>query len=761
MAKSPIVVLKIPVKQIITIQAILPLALIALFSGKALAGSVTESELWKLCPPEPADAEWRPPSVKAVPEPGTTVIEANEMEVSEEGETILSGKVEVQHDSETIYANHAIYDETRSKVEVRGNVRFWTEGLYWHGNRAILDREQSLSIFEKGDYQLLNKRGHGRAEEIIDKPALDITRLKNVDYTTCPDGPGDKAVWRLKAKDLKLDHDSNWGRALHSILKIRGIPVLYVPYLTFPLTDERMTGFLPMTIGATKDSGFDIRTPFYWNIAPDKDATFTPRILGDRGFMFGSQFRYLRPTGKGILELEYLPYDNRFNGDDRYLARAQITESFGNHHGLISIDFNQISDQEYFEDLGTNIDVTSQRLLDRRADVIWNGGWWSLLSRIQTYQVIDKSLLPEQHPYDRMPQFYFRTLFPQRNQHLNFQLSAETVYFDRETGITGGRFDLMPELNYPIRKAAGFFIPRLKLRHTRYLLNRDDGLDDTPDRTLPILSLDSGVFFERDFDFGGKSFLHTLEPRLFYLYIPETDQSEIPIFDTGEYDTSFAQLFTDDRFNAADRVGDANQLTVALTSRLINKQTGRERMSLSIGQTQYFRDREVTLPGRPVETTSSSDIVALASWYPNDDWTARYDIQWDPHKNQTNKASLNIRYQPQRNAVLNLAYRMRKDLTDIEQVDASIRWPINPNWSVVGRLNYSLQNDRMIESLFGFEYNSCCWATRLVGRRFIRNTEGDFDNAVFFQFELKGLGGFGRGTRDFLQRNIPGYHQEF
>ncbi len=726
-----------------------------------MAGDVANSELWKHCGEESADAAWRLKKTESVLELDATSIDANEMEVTQEGVTTLSGNVEVRHNANTIFAQHAIYDESKANLNVEGDVKFWTEGLYWHGEEATIDRDQDVSTFGKGDYRLLDRRGHGKAERIVDQSDSNITRLKNVEYTTCPGGPDDEAPWRLKAKNLKLDHDANFGRALHTVLKIKDVPVFYIPYISFPLTEERMSGFLPMTIGTTKDSGFDIRTPYYWNISGDKDATITPRILGDRGVMLGTQFRYLQPTGKGALELEYMPSDSRFEDDDRYLFDAEIEKSFAAGRGRLFIDFNQVSDKEYFEDLSTSIDITSQRLLDRRADVTWSGGWWSALGRLQSYQNVDNSLLDEQQPYDRLPQFLFSTHFPQKNKQLNYKITSETVYFDRTNSINGGRFDLMPEVSFPIRNVGSFIVPRLKLRHTQYLLDRDDGITDSPDRTLPILSLDSGLFFEGDLAFGESQYLHTLEPRLFYLYIPESDQADIPIFDTGEFDTSFAQLFRDDRFNAADRVGDANQLTIALTSRLIDKDSGREKASVSVGQIQYFRDREVTIPGQLVETTDSSDIVTQATLSLNDHWTTRYDLQWNPHDNRTELSSLNIRYQPRKDTVFNAAYRMRKDIVDIEQVDFSMRWPVNPNWSVVGRFNYSLQNDRTIESLLGLEYNSCCWATRIVGRHFLRNTEGDFDNAIFLQFEMKGLAGFGRKTRDFLELNIPGYHYEF
>ncbi|MFK8067941.1 MAG: LPS-assembly protein LptD [Gammaproteobacteria bacterium] len=736
--------------------------LFALFSNTLhAADDVPDSELWKLCGEAPVDSEWILERSDELFEKDSTAIDANQMEV-EEGITTLSGSVEIRHNENTIHAQRAIFDDSKTKLDAQGNVKFWTDGIYWHGEEATIDREQNISRFKKGDYRLLEKRGHGKAEKITDRSEQQVTRLENVEYTTCPGGPDDEAPWRLKAKNLKLDHTANTGRALHTILKIKDIPVLYIPYISFALTEERKSGFLPMTIGSTKDSGFDIRTPYYWNIAPDRDATITPRVLGDRGFMLGAQYRYVKTTGQGQFDLEYLPSDNLFQDDDRYLFNTHVEQLFANNRGHLLIDFNQVSDKEYFEDLSTSIDITSQRLLDRRADFRWNGGWWSMLSRVQSYQSVDQSLLSTQQPYDRLPQFQFQTHFPQGNKKLNYQIFGEAVYFDRDDSTTGGRIDFTPEVSYPIRNISSFIVPKLKLRHTQYFLDRNDGIsEESPDRTLPILSLDAGLFFEGDLNLGSSQFLHTIEPRIFYLYIPKSGQDDIPIFDTGAYDTSYAQLFREDRFNAADRVGDANQLTLAVTTRLIDKKSGRERMSLSLGQIQYFRDRDVTLPGALVETEDSSDIVAQASLQLTDHWTTRYDLQFDPHNNRTELASLNLRYRPDNNTVYNAAYRMRRDLVDIEQVDFSMRTPINANWSIVGRWNYSLQNNQTIDSLFGVEYNSCCWATRLVGRHYLRNTEGEFDNAIFLQFDMKGLAGFGRNTRDFLQRNIPGYHYEF
>ncbi len=723
------------------------------------AEPISKDAMWGLCTDQDSDIylpDYAPDL--ALDE---SAVEANDMAVSQDGTTTLSGRVRARHNANTLYAEQVVYDESLSNMDATGEVNFWTEGLFWQGEHANIDRAENVSNFDQGYYRLLDRRGHGNAEKVVDQANENVTYLTDVDYTTCPGGPGEKTPWRFKAKDLKLDHNANWGRAIHAILKVKDIPVFYFPYLSFPLTDERMSGFLAPTLGSTNDSGLDFRIPYYWNISPNMDATFTPRVLSDRGVMLGSEFRYLREGGLGTVEFEMLPSDN-LEGTNRYLFSTKLTQRFANVRGRLYINYNQASDKQYFEDLSSSLDVTSQRILDRRADISYQGEWWRVLGRVQSYQSVDETLLPRQVPYAILPQFLFQTLFRERNRTLNYSLRAETVYFDHSERVNGNRTDILGSINYPMRTAGAFLTPSLKLRHTQYFIDGDaTTTNNNPSRTLPIASLDSGLFFERNLDLGGETYLHTLEPRIFYLYVPYSDQSDIPVFDTGQFDTSFAQLFQDNRFNAADRVGDANQVTLALTTRLIERHTGRERIAASVGQIRYFEDRKVTLPGRLVESNNASSYVAQISSQITDHLRAMYDIQWNPEDKATEKSSINIRYQPKENAVFNVAYRMRKSISDIEQTDVSFRWPLTKRWSTVGRWNYSLQNDRTIEGLFGFEYNSCCWATRVVARHFLRNTEGEYDDAIFFQFELKGLAGFGRGAGEFLERNIPGYQDEF
>ncbi|MGH8656986.1 MAG: LPS-assembly protein LptD [Gammaproteobacteria bacterium] len=718
---------------------------------------------WGLCPAEPALPEKPVTDIKQR-EPGSIAVNADEAEVVEEGESTFSGKVQVSQFDQAMQANRVTYDQKQDVITASGNVRYWDNTLFWTGEKASLERSKDLARGEQGRYRLLNKRGRGAARLIKVETKNDITHLEDVDYTTCP---GAIPAWKLAAKDIKLDHNADRGRAWHIFLNLRDVPVLYLPYLNFPISDKRKSGLLPPTLGNSSNSGADLRIPYYWNIAPNQDATFTPRILGDRGVLLGAEYRYLTHSGNGQFDLEFLPGDDKREGDDRAAAGLKLNQRFARDRGTAAVDYNWVSDKEYVEDFGTSLSLTSQRFLLQRGAASYAGGTWSLFGQVLNYQSIDASLPSADEPYKILPQAVFAYSPWGGNRRLNAHLQVDTTNFERENSVTGGRVDLAPVLSFPMRSAGTFLVPNLRVRHTQYFL--DDPQQQTNDRierTLPLFSIDSGLTLERDFRFGRTGLLHTLEPRLFYLYVPETGQEDIPVFDTGEYDIAYFNLFRDNRFIGLDRIGDANQFSLGLASRLVARDTGWEYVRASIGQQYFLRDREVQLPGQAIEdNTVSPLIVELAARLPSG-WGAIYDLQWDPADGETEKSAARIRYQSEDGKIVNAAYRFRRDQFDraefdLEQTDVSARWPITPNWSILGRWNFSLASSETLEAVAGVEYNNCCWGVRAVFRRFLRNTEREFDNAFFVQIELKGLAGLGRGTTTFLKRSIPGYENEF
>jgi LPS-assembly protein len=749
-----------------------------------------------LCKPDPALPQ-RPEIGDRAYQPGYLYMEADEAEATEDRGATLRGGVELIRDQQALRTDVLIYDKPKNTVNIQGNAQFWDKAVFLSGPRGLWDLGTNVAQFEAGEYRLLERRGHGQAGIIKSFSQEDLTRLEEVDYTTCDEEP---AVWTLAAKYLKLNHAEEWGQATHVTLRIKDIPVLYWPYFSFPLSDKRKSGFLTPKIGYSSKSGADASVPYYWNIAPEYDATLIPRFLSKRGVMLGGEFRYLLRSGRGQLNLEYLPSDSASkDNNDRSLFALNHQQGFAEGRGYVYLNYARASDNRYLEDFGTSLSLTSQIFLEQRADIAYGGSFWNLLGRVQGYQSMDPTLIDINKPYDRLPQIVFQAHLPGGFRGLQLQFQAEAVNFDRDTGPIGGRIDLKPSLSFPLHTRAAFLIPKLSLRHTQYLLDKTSPEATSSkeiSRTVPIFSLDSGLFMERDFEFGGAAYLQTLEPRLFYLYIPDRDQNAIPLFDTSRYDISFFRLFREDRFSGADRVGDANQVTLALTSRFISRDSGVEHLRASVGQIIYFEDRNVTLErsgppntnapsgtvaelntlerSGPPDTNALSETVAELSARLFSAWGLRGNLTWDPNSSKVQKGTLGVRYWPDPYTVFNAEYRLRQDvpnslgqIEDLKQTDVSFRWPLTPKWSLVGRWNYSLDTDKTLETVGGIEYNSCCWGLSAVARRYLSRAAdlsseiGRYDTAFYVQLELKGLAGLGRSTTSFLKRSIPGYQNEF
>ena len=729
----------------------------------AAAEQADRDAQWRLCPSDrdlPATPTYSDDSIT----PGSTEIHADSTRLVNKGVTYFSGDVELVRDAQAIRGDVVSYDDVNSVVDVEGNAYLWDPGFIWHGERGLFDLGAKTSRLDNGRYWLVTGRGRGRADVIKKNDIKNITRLRRVDYTTCP---GDRPDWKFSAKDIRLDHNTDRGSATHAVIKLRNIPVFYVPYLNFPLSDKRKTGFLIPTFGTTSESGSDIRIPYYWNIAPNHDATLTPRYISDRGGMLGGEYRYLYQDFEGEFDFEYLPSDSIENGADRSFVSYQHSHYFANNRGHARVLLSNVSDERYFEDFGQTLGVTSQRFLDRRVDFQYFGGQYGLLGSVQSYQSVDPSLPPEYGPYKRLPWIYFWGSLPQTHPHVLYSFTGDTTYFSRSNSVSGGRIHVEPTVSFPFIKTYASVVPRISVRHTEYLLDQPEGFDAHVNRTVPVFSLDSRLFAERQFSAFGSAFLQTLEPRAYYLLIPKQDQSDIPVFDTGVFDISFSSLFWADRFTGRDRVGDANQLSLAMTSRLLDLDSGREVFQASLGQRYFFRDREVTLPGpatwpgRARADEEVSELIAEVAARVGPQWWVRGTLQYDPNGSETEKAVFALRYQPFSGALINLGYRLRRSFSDVEQTDVSFRWPITQSLSLVGRWNYSLIAEQSLEAMGGIEYESCCWGVRFVSRRFLRNTEGEFDTAMFVQFELKGLAGYGRSTASFLKKSIPGYERVF
>ncbi len=679
----------------------------------------------------------------------------------ESGIATLEGTVQMTRGTQTADADSLRYDENNKKAYASGNVRAEDDQLVIESQEAELhlDTDYAKSTDATYQYKPLHARGSAGS---IERTSADFVRLENTTYTTCDEGDHS---WELSADEVELDKDSGDGIGKDVLVKFKGVPIFYTPWIRFPIDDRRKTGFLTPKVGNSSESGFQLETPWYWNIAPNRDAIIAPRLLSDRGLQLKSTFRYLNKKSFGQLGVEYLD-DHEFD-DDRYLISIDDTHYFTPKIEL-DIYYNKVSDDNYFEDLGDSLGLTSTQNIERRGDLIYRGEHWQFLTRAQSFQVVDESVPREDEPYKRLPQFKLDGNYFNLPGGFNFISVSEWVDFenDNSTIIDGDRLNLGIELERPFESTGYFIRPSARLTHTEYDLNRNDALDDNPTRSLPSANIDAGLIFERAFNTTGH--IQTLEPRLYYLYTPFRNQNDLPSFDSAEYDFRFEQLWRDNRFSGSDRIGDANQLSVGLTTRVLDLESGKEKLRASLGRIYYFRDRKVTLPDELIESEDSSDVAADLKIGLSDRWEAIGSALWDTHDNQTLRNSVLFQYRSENDFILNLSYQYRNkavqpvDLatntrSNLEQSDVSMILPINNNWRTIARWNYDLKEKRNLDLLGGIEYDTCCWKFRVVGRRFNRNTDQDYNNSIQLQLVLKGLGQIGSPIGELLERSIRDY----
>ncbi|MGE0484751.1 MAG: LPS-assembly protein LptD [Gammaproteobacteria bacterium] len=718
-----------------------------------------DSYQWRLCPAQrliPVRPEYSDPTT----DPESIEVRADASRIVEQGLSQFNGDVEIVRGDQSVSAESVVYDQATGVFRAEGRTHLWSPGLTWAGESAIYDLDSRVTDLSAGRYWLQNGRGRGFATRLHNDRVAQMTVLDHVDYSTCPQSD---ESWSLSASTIKLNHESDRGAAINAVLRVRDVPVFYFPYVSFPLSDQRKSGFLAPTIGTTNDSGTDIRAPYYWNIAPNMDATLTPRVLTDRGAMLETEYRYLTESMEGKVNFDYLPNDRLDDDQDRSLFGFEHRQYFSDGHGQLTAQLNNVSDDQYFEDFGSSITTTSQRFLDRRLNYLYygTGAMAYLNGTVQAYQSVDPTIPPDAEPYRRLPQIDHVGVFTLARG-LTGTIISQGTYFHRDAGLTGGRIDVEPSLSYYYWKPYLIIQPKLTLTQTDYLLHDPSGqFDDHVSRTVPKISIDTRLFAERDLQLFGQDYLQTIEPRMFYLLVPNVAQEEIPVFDSGLYILDFNNIFVENRFAGRDRIGDANQIATAVTSRLLDVESGRELVRMSLGQIYFFRDRSVQFPGASALDDSASTLLGEGAVAVSKDLRLRGTLQWDPNRSRTEKAAINLRYQPNFDTVFNVGYRLRRAVTDIEQTDISFRMPVLENVALVGRWTYSLRDKQSLETVGGVEFESCCWGARIVGRRFLLNAAQEYDTGVFFQVHFRGLGGFGQEARSILRRGIGGYNDPF
>jgi len=665
----------------------------------------------------------------------------------------MSGGVLIRRGDRLAGAETADYDPTSQSLELRGKVRYEDPATSITSNSAELNYSTGRILFEGAEFQLGQGGSRGSADRI------EISRegtlsLGTVRYTTCPPGSND---WLLEAADITLDTRAGVGTAKKVAIRFKGVPILYTPTLTFPLGDARKTGLLAPEIGGAGRSGNEIRVPWYWNISEKYDATLTPRLLTERGLQISTEFRYLTRRNDGLAQFEYLS-DDRIFGDTRQYFLFKHRTLFDNGWRNL-IDYRETSDGNYFEDLGGSLSTTSITNLNRSALFDYYTDDWSFLGRVQDYQTIDESIAEVDRPYRRLPQLYASAALPSHPLGLSYSIDGELVYFDRDVGTTGWRFNTRPKVEWDMRRPGWFLKPTIALDYTQYSLeNTAPGEAEKSTRTVPISSIDIGMILERAVGSSNKR-IQTLEPRILYVHVPYREQSGLPVFDTIEPDLNLVQLFRTNRFLGVDRIADTDQLSFGITTRLMDADTGKEVITATIGQALYLSEQGVTLPGQSMINSESSDYIAELRVLLYKNFSFDIGHQWANDRTGTTRSEVALQYRPGANKVLNLAYRFRRD--SLEQSDVSWSWPLTQSWNFVGRFNYSLRDAQPLERFAGLEYESCCWGFRMVYRRYVSTRDGIEDSSFGIQLVLKGLTSVGDSTDRLLERGILGYSRDF
>ena len=702
-------------------------------------------------------------------------MEGDRLQGHSDRETEAQGNARFRGRGQSIAADWMRHDRRDNELTAIGNVRMEQGTALTEGARLRYNLDTSRGLMENARYSLspietgaapgartagtsaapaFDARGTGE-RIVFEGPGL--FRAQQASYTTCE--PGDDS-WLIRAREMHIDKNNNIGTARDAKVEFLGSTIFYTPYMWFTLHQERKSGFLTPSYGNTSTSGFELTVPYYWNMAPNRDMTIAPRLMARRGVQLRSEFRYLEPSYRGDLQAEYLPNDN-VTGVNRHLFKFNHAQTFANGWAG-SLDLNKVSDGKYFSDLTTHIALTSQTYLTRQATLsrggAWgNGGTYSFSALAQGWQTLQSDpLAPLTPPYGRRPQLTFTA----QNQDVlrsDFDFYSSYTDFSHPTLVNGRRAVAYPSLSLPLTAPYGFVTPKIGVHATRYVIDQNNtAVLPDKSRVLPTFTADSGLLFERGANFFGKSYTQTLEPKLYYVYIPYRDQSLMPNFESGVQDINFASIYSENQFSGHDRINNANQLTLGVNSRLIDPDTGVELLRVGVAQRYYFSPQRVGVPGVALRSnqSSKSDLLAALSGNIAPHWTADFGWQYNTDTAATQRMSVAARYQPQPGKVLNLAYRHQVD--SFRQFDISGQWPIVSKWNAVARWNYSTQDKRLLEAVAGLEYDGGCWAFRIVGHRLSTATNTS-TSAVFVELELNGVTRVGSNPMDVLRRNIRGY----
>ncbi len=752
-------------------------------------------------------------------------LSADESEFTFEGRSKFSGNVLLKQDNRSLHANEVFVERdplTRNweRLTAQGNLYYTAPNMRFMGKRASYQHSKSLFELEDVSYRLYARHARGKAKDVIINHKAAIVDLHQTYFTTCAPT---QDTWTLNATDIRLYPEKGRAVAKNAYLTLHDVPVFYFPYINYPIDNKRHSGLLFPNYGSTSNSGVEFTIPYYWNMAPNYDATLAVRWLSERGIEGQSKFRYLTENSQGALVMHFLPNDRKYaefqqqnlqsppgglnSHDPRIVALEGSDSRFALNYRhttqwdrlwQFNVIFDYVKDDNYFVDLGNDINTASTIQLPQQANLTYFGSNWTHFFNVEEYQVLEALAKPiNEEIYKRQPQWAFSAVYPNQFNYFTLGTIGEAVNFAHQTNIitglpvtTGQRYNLRPSISMPILTPWFFFTPRYQLDWLQYELVRSpiasaDNLPPAPSRTIPLYDVDTGLIFERNFTMRNINFIQTFEPRLYYLYVPYRDQHQYPLFDTGIITFSYSQLFRDNRFSGRDRISDANQLSVSLMSRFIPAEGGQEWVRASVGQIFYFNDRHVSLCEDLGEgnacylfesenaTSPHSNLTAQAELHANSAWSGAVFWEWDSLSVETEQAAFNLQFHPNPTKIINLNYYwLRHDyaqtnvdtgtIGSLHEMDLSFLWPLTSHWQALSAWRYDIATHQTIELLGGLEYNGCCVALQFVASRY-RQTGNyfypeAFATTFFAQVVLKGLSGIGFNNPDSrLKNDIPGY----
>jgi LPS-assembly protein len=714
-----------------------------------------------------------------------TFIFGNRIEGRPDLETVIEGDAVLRRGDMVIKADRLEYDQPTDLAKARGQVRINRAGNVYEGPLLELKLDTFTGFFNEPRYYFLKNDAHGEADRV---DFLDDQRavIHNASLTTCRrlPGPGWMPDWILRAATIHMDNEEDVGTAQGALLSFKGVPLLPIPYLSFPLSDKRKSGFMPPTLGLDNVNGAEVSVPYYWNIAPNRDATFTPTLMSKRGVSLGSEFRYLEAAYAGELRLDVMPSDQLRDSNRWGLAYAHratlrngLTERLTDGNMALNLNLNRVSDDNYWRDFTRSRTSLTQRLLANDATLSWRSGYFSNSVRALKWQTLQDVTAPIVPPYDRLPQLTTRYARGNVNG-FDYSVDADYTQFQADSRLTlqpnAQRAFSLLKISRPWTAPAGFITPKLQLHASNYQFDTPltDGAS-TASRVVPTLSLDTGLVFERDARYFGQAFRQTLEPRAFYVNTPYRDQRLLPNYDSGASDFNFASIWTENAFVGNDRISDSHLLTLGLTTRLLNPDNGAEAVRFGLAQRFRFADQKVTLlPGDPPATDRFSDVLlgAAVNWSPQ--WAFDSTVQFNPTTGESVRSTLGARYNPGHYRTVTAAYRYQRDIS--EQLDVGWQWPVNDlwgdrgqnlgagrgqgdgRWYSVGRLNYSMMESRLVDAVIGFEYDAGCWLGRAVLER-LQTSTSTATQRIMFQLEFVGFTRLGVNPLKTLKDNISNY----